>query len=150
MLEEYVPRIEGCVRRLSQAEVWQRPNAHCNSVGNLLLHLEGNVRQWILAGLDGRPNGRRRNAEFAATGDDAAPAPDDMLAALRATVTDAVGVVERLVASDLLRVRTYQGQFEETGVGAVLHVMEHFAGHAGQIYDRTKQLRAVDLRHYDL
>ena len=66
MLDEYVPRIEGCVRQLSAAELWHRANPQCNSVGNLLLHLAGNVRQWIQCGIRGDTDLRNRDSEFAA------------------------------------------------------------------------------------
>ena len=150
MLEEYVPRIEGCVRRLDRDQLWARPNERCNSVGNLLLHLEGNVRQWMLAGVGGDADRRDRDGEFAAAGGTAEHDAAALLTALRDTVTRAVDLADGLSADDLLETRLYQGRYRETGLGAVLHVMEHFSGHAGQIYDRTKQLLGVDLRHYDL
>lgn len=149
MLDEYVPRIERCVRMLGHAELWHRENARSNSIGNLLLHLEGNVRQWVLAGLGGIGDGRDRAAEFAASGA-ATAASATLLRRLRETVAESCDIVDRLSAGDMLATRTFQRKFAETGVGAVLHVLEHFSGHAGQIYAATKQMRAVDLAHYDL
>lgn len=150
MLDEYVPRIARCVSLLHPDEVWLRPGPHNNAVGNLLLHLEGNVRQWILCGLGGAEDGRDRDAEFAATAETERRDPADLVARLRATVAEAVAVVEALGPDDLLAVRSYQARYRESGVAAVLHVMEHFSGHAGQIYAFTKQQKRIDLAHYDL
>jgi uncharacterized damage-inducible protein DinB len=144
---EYVPRIARCVELLGDEGVWRRPAPNCNSAGNLLLHLCGNVTQWILTGLGGAPDRRDRPAEFAAAG--GVPAPE-LLLRLRAVVDDACDAVDGLPPSELLRERTIQGRFRETGLSAVLHVMEHFSGHAGQIYAWTKQVTGQDLRFYDL
>jgi len=150
MLDEYMPRIEKCVRSLSQSQLWQRQHSNCNAVGNLLLHLEGNVRRWILCGLDGQPDRRQRDAEFAARPETEKRAAVTLLARLRATVEEACAVVERLPDAAWLASQTYQGRYRETGVAAVLHVMEHFSGHAGQIYAFTKRVQNRDLGHYDL
>ena len=150
MLEEYVPRVARCVSLLSPQQVWHRPGPHSNSVGNLLLHLEGNVRQWVLSGLAGADDHRDRDSEFAATAESERRDPSELVERLRGTVAESVAVVEGLRADDLLAHKQYQGLFDETGVGAVLHVMEHFSGHAGQIYSHTKQTLGVDLAHYDL
>ena len=150
MLDEYVPRIAQCVEQLDPSEVWSRPSLRSNSIGNLLRHLEGNVRQWILSGVAGHPDERDRDAEFAATGETESRSPSELVARLRATVEEAVSVVEGLGPDELLERGLYQGRYDETGLGAVLHVMEHFSGHAGQIYAFTKQAKDVDLRFYDL
>jgi uncharacterized damage-inducible protein DinB len=148
VLEQYVPRIAQCVGMLTPAQVWHRAGANCNSVGNLLLHLDGNVRQWILAGIGGMADRRDRDAEFAAN--ESGHAPHELVARLRATVEEAVRIVDGLSPADLLEVRTFQQRFDETTLGAVLHVMEHFSGHAGQIYAWTKQVTGKDLKFYDL
>jgi uncharacterized damage-inducible protein DinB len=148
VLEQYVPRIAQCVGMLTPAQVWHRPNASCNSVGNLLLHLDGNVRQWIMVGIGGAEDRRERAAEFAAN--DSKQTPTQLVERLRATVQEAVEIVDGLTPTDLLEVRTFQGRFDESTLGAVLHVMEHFSGHAGQIYAYTKQVTGKDLKFYDL
>lgn len=150
MLEDYVPRIATCVALLTESEVWARPNVHCNSVGNLLRHLEGNVRQWIISGVGGGLDERDRDGEFAATLETEAVKADELVQRLRATVTEAVAIVDALGASDLLTRKQYQSLYDETGIGAVLHVMEHFSGHTGQIIALTKQAKDVDLSFYDL
>jgi uncharacterized damage-inducible protein DinB len=148
MQGEYVPRIARCVEMLGDRQVWQRPAPNCNSAGNLLLHLCGNVTQWILATFDStRRDQRDRRAEFAAEG--GVPATE-LAARLRAVVDAACAVVDGLTVEDLLAERTIQGRFRETGLAAVLHVLEHFSGHAGQIYAWTKQVTGKDLAFYDL
>lgn len=151
LLEEYLPRIGKCVDQLSEEEIWRRPGETSNSVGNLLMHLAGNVRQWILSGLGGEEDHRERPFEFAASRDEAAADAKQLMARLRETVEAAARVVDGLSVDRLLAVQDFQGgRYRFTGQQAVLHVIEHFSGHAGQIYFWTKQLRSVDLRFYDL
>ena len=150
MMDEYLPRITRCVSLLTPDELWKKSGPHNNSVANLLLHLEGNVRQWMLCGLGGAEDDRDRDGEFDATVDSERRSGAELVEALRATVAESVRVAEWLTPTDLLQEKRFQGEFEETGVGAVLHVMEHFSGHAGQIYAYTKQVKAMDLRFYDL
>ena len=127
--ETYLPRIETALETLPADRLWWRPHEDTTSVGNLLLHLEGNVRQWILSGLGGAPDGRERAAEFAAReGDDAGR----LLAALRATLEAAATTIEALEDADLERGHRIQG-FEVNGLEAVYHVVEHVSWHAGQI-----------------
>ncbi len=144
---EYVPRIARCIDLLGDADVWRRPGPNCNSVGNLLLHLCGNVWQWIVVTFDGVADQRDRPTEFATDGGQSSA---ELLARLRAVVDRACTVVDGLTVAELLRERTIQRQFRETGLAAVLHVMEHFAGHAGQVYAWTKQVTGKDLAFYDL
>lgn len=151
VLSEGVTRIRACVQRLDEAQVWSRPNPASNAIGNLLLHLEGNVRQWIVDGLGGHAGRRDRPAEFSAQGRGDAPGKEAMIATLEATVRRAVAIVEAATPTSLLTTYPFQdGKFPDTGLGCVLHVMEHFSGHAYQIFDRTKQLTGQDLRFYDL
>ena len=141
LLHYHLPRIERSVGRLSKAEVWRRPNPASNSIGNLLLHMEGNVRQWNISGLGGAPDRRRRDLEFRELG----PLPPrETLARLAQTVREAAGVLARLSAADLLRRYEIQG-FRVTGLEAAFHVAEHFAFHTGQIIYATKSLRGEDL-----
>jgi uncharacterized damage-inducible protein DinB len=144
---EYVPRIRRCVELLGEADVWSRPRDNCNSVGNLLLHLAGNTTQWILATFGDVDDRRDRAAEFAAEN---GATGTELTAHLAAVVDRACAAVDRLSPQDLLRPRVVQQTFEETGLSAVLHVLEHFSGHAGQIYAWTKQVTGKDLRFYDL
>ena len=147
LADEYVPRIRQCVARLDEADLWRRPAPNCNSVGNLLLHLAGNTRQWIHATFGAQTDDRDRDAEFAA---DTGATGTELVDRLAQVVEDACTIVEQLPAAEWLRERVVQQQFEETGLSAILHVLEHFSGHAGQIYAWTKQVTGEDLKFYDL
>jgi uncharacterized damage-inducible protein DinB len=137
----HLPRIERCLETLSREQVWWRPNKASNSAGNLVLHLAGNVRQWIVAGLGGAPDTRDRDMGFAERG----PLPSARLVrTLRSAVLDACKVLRRLTASEMAAPYTIQ-KLSVTGLNAVLHVVEHFAFHSGQIIFITKQLRSRDL-----
>jgi uncharacterized damage-inducible protein DinB len=122
-------KVRRAVESLPPDALWWRANEESNSVGNLLLHLAGNVRQWIVSGVGGAPDTRYRAAEFEArTGPDAAT----LLAALDAVLDEADDVLARLTAADLASSRSIQGR-DVTVLEAVYHVVEHFSGHVGQI-----------------
>ena len=138
----YLPRIVACLKQLSSEEIWWRPNEASNSVGNLVLHLTGNVRQWIVSGLGGAADVRERDREFSERG----PLPRGVLMRrLRQTVEQACHVLKTLRREDLARVHTIQ-KFRVTGMEATFHVAEHFSHHAGQIILLTKLLTASDLK----
>jgi hypothetical protein len=143
-LEQLMERTETCIGKLTPEQVWKRGSEQQNAIGNLLLHLNGNVRQWILAGLGGAPDARARDREFAAR--QGAP-PSELLANLRSTVRQAVAVLGGLTAQQLLERTTIQG-YEGTKLAAVYHVVEHFAGHTFQIMFITKLLTGEDLGFY--
>ena len=137
----HLPRILRCLQLLPEADIWWRPNKASNSVGNLVLHLEGNLRQWILSGLGGALDRRQRDREFSERG----PLPRHILAArLRKAVEEACRVIARLPARELPRARRIQ-RFRVTGFEAISHVTEHFAFHTGQIIYVTKLRRGRDL-----
>jgi uncharacterized damage-inducible protein DinB len=144
-LTHYLGQIERCAGLLTTEQLWNRPNAHVNSVANLILHLTGNVRQWILGGVGGEMVERDRPAEFAAR--DGRPA-SEVVPPLRDAVERAIATMRGLDALRLAEPRTIQGYPVRVGV-AVLHVVEHFAYHAGQIVHATKWLADVDLSLYD-
>ncbi len=142
--EANTSRVETCLAQLSQAQVWQRPNAASNSIGNLVLHLCGNIGQYILASLAQQPDTREREAEFAAQG---GYHKAELLAHLQDTSQQAVAVMRQATEEELLRVRTVQG-FEMSGIGVILHAVEHYSYHVGQIAFWTKALLDRDLGFY--
>lgn len=147
LMTEQLPRIRHCLAILGRDQVWQRPAPNCNSIGNLVLHLCGNTTQWILATFGVVRDQRDRDAEFAADGGvDAAT----LGARLGEVYGRACDTVDALSVDELLRERTVQGRYRESGLSAVLHVLEHSSGHAGQIYAWTKQVTGEDLCFYDL
>ena len=144
LVEQYWPRLRACVESLTDEQVWWRPNDAANSIGNLLLHLEGNVRQWLIAPFDRLPDERNRPAEFAAR--DVVPA-SALLANLNATMRRAADVLTRLTEADLRATFEIQG-YTVSGLDAVYQVVEHFGLHYGQIAYITKSLRGQDLGFY--
>src|SRR5712671_7457237 len=128
-MEQYWPRMRACVESLTEEQVWWRPNEASNSVGNLLLHLNGNVRQWLVASFNGGEETRNRPAEFAQR--QVIPAAA-LLRILGATVEEASVVLSRLTEADLISPRHIQG-YTVTGLYAIYHVVEHFGMHYGQI-----------------
>ena len=143
---EYLPRIRGCVERLGAEDLWWRPNEASNSIGNLLLHLEGNLRQWIVSGVGGAPDVRRRPEEF----DRRNPAPpSELLDRLAVAVAEADRVLERFDPATLHEHRTIQGR-EVTALEAIYHAVEHFGMHTGQITYIAKLRSGEDLGFYEV
>ncbi|MBK7935926.1 MAG: DUF1572 family protein [Lewinellaceae bacterium] len=143
-LEENTPRIEKCLAELTEAEVWQRPNLASNSIGNLILHLCGNITQYAISSLGNLPDARNRDAEFAAMG---GFSKAELLEKLRATVRQAVRTIRQASDAELLHVRSVQG-FNMSGIGIIVHVCEHYSYHTGQIAFWTKLLKDKDLGFY--
>lgn len=144
LLEQYWPRLRKAVEPLSLEQIWWRPNEASNSIGNLILHLNGNVWQWLVASFNGIEDKRNRPAEFSATGDLSA---DDLLARLGETIEEAAKVLARLTPDELHATYEIQG-YTVSGLRAVYQVVEHFALHYGQIVYITKALEGRDLGFY--
>jgi hypothetical protein len=140
--EKYLPRVVRCLQSLSEKEIWWRPNTASNAAGNIVLHLCGNLRQWVISGLGGAPDVRARDQEFSERG----PIPRrTLIKQLKTTVREACEITDRLSAETLLQDFSIQG-FRVSGLVAILHVYEHFAYHAGQITYITKLRCGQDLR----
>ncbi len=150
MLDEYVPRIRKCTEILSEDQAWIVPGPFNNSVANLLMHLAGNVRQWILCGLGGDQDQRDRPFEFSGSRDQVDTPISALMDRLEKTVQQAAAVVDNVTVDRWLEEMKFQERYAETVVGAVIHVVEHFSSHAGQIYAFTKQVTGKDLKFYDL
>ena len=146
LAEDLLPKIERCVELLADEQIWWRANDESNSIGNLLLHLSGNVRQWIVCGLGGADDLRDRDAEF---GQRELIPRTELLAKLRLTVSEAVSTLARFDAERLLDRYTIQSN-DVSALEAILHVVEHFSMHTGQIILLTKQLTARDMHFYEL
>jgi uncharacterized damage-inducible protein DinB len=143
-LAENLDRIEACVPKLSDDVLWARESENENAVGNLLLHLEGNLRQWILSGIGGAPNTRHRPSEFSAR---SGATGSTLVATLRAVVHEAVRVIRTLPPARLTDAVTIQGD-DTTVLAAIFHVVEHFSGHTYQIILLTKRATHEDLGFY--
>jgi hypothetical protein len=127
-------RIKHCLGQLNDGQVWWRSNPSHNSIGNLILHLCGNVSQWIIAGLGGAADIRDRPAEFAERG----PIPkNELQRSLDAVVTEATEVLGELTASQMVEARRIQG-YNVTGLGAIFSSIPHFRGHTQEIIHMTR------------
>ena len=144
LLHQYWPRLRKCVEPLTEEQIWWRPNPSSNSVGNLVLHLNGNVRQWLVDSFNKHEDQRDRPAEFAAAGNLSAAA---ILEKLSATLAEAGIVLDRLTEADLVAPYEIQG-YHVHGLDAVYQAVEHFGLHYGQIAYITKTLTGQDLGFY--
>ena len=141
-LTELFGRIATCVDQLSPEQIWARGNANENAVGNLVLHLAGNVGQWILCGVGGAEDRRDRDGEFDAR------SGENVLDRLRPVVEEAVALIASLPYSRLAERKTIQKLYDVTVLEAIYHVVEHFSMHTGQIIFATKLLTGTDLGFY--
>ncbi|MCA9242632.1 MAG: DUF1572 family protein [Phycisphaerales bacterium] len=144
-LDENMAQIRRCAGLLSIEALWSRANGHCNAVGNLILHLTGNVRQWIVASIGGQPFERRRQAEF----DQRHPTPAaELMPALDDVIRSAKEII-RAQTTETLPIRHQIQAYDVDRMTAIFHVVEHFSGHTGQIVHMTKALLDVSLSVYD-
>ena len=143
-LNQYEARIETCLDKLTYEQIWARGAERQNAVGNLVLHLFGNLAQWILSGVGGAPDHRDRDAEFAARGDVSA---DELKLRLRESVKETVAVIAALTPEQLAERIAVQG-YDVSKLHAVYHVVSHFSEHAGQIIFATKLFTSDDLGFY--
>jgi Protein of unknown function (DUF1572) len=135
-LREALDKIKHCIGQLTEAQIWLRPQPVLNSIGNLMLHLAGNLTQWVAIGVGGGEDKRNRPAEFAERG----PIPvADLLARLEDAVNKSAAACEHATAAELARVRRIQG-FEVSGIGALFHSIPHFRGHTQEIIHMTRAL----------
>jgi hypothetical protein len=144
LLEQYWPRLRTCVESLKDEQVWWRPNDVSNSIGNLILHLNGNVSQWLVAPFDHDEDTRNRPAEFAQR--ERIPKAE-LLQRLGSTLDRVARILPGISESELLATYEIQG-YTVTGLHAVYQVIEHFGLHYGQILYVTKMLRGEDLGFY--
>ena len=144
LFDQHWPRIKTCVESLTTEQIWWRPNEASNSIGNLLLHLNGNVSQWIVTSFNHGEDKRNRPAEFAAKEGGTAK---ELLDRLGATLDEATQVLDRLTPAELLAKYEVQG-YHTNGLYVVYHVVEHFGMHYGQIAYITKLLSGKDLGFY--
>lgn len=142
-LTQLYERIETCLNKLGPEQVWARGGENQNAAGNLVLHLNGNVRQWILSGVGGAPDNRVRDLEFSTRRGESAAA----MGQLRDAVNRATEVLRTLPPARLAERVTIQGH-EVTVLEAIFHVVEHFSGHTAQIIFITKMLTGEDLGFY--
>ncbi len=140
-LQELASRIDTCLARLNQEQIWARNGEHENAVGNLVLHLCGNVSQWIISSIGGAPDNRQREAEFSARGN---VNGKELRERLATTLSQATAVISALNIKRLSDRVVIQGT-DVSVLDAIYHVVEHFSMHAGQIIFITKMRTAAPL-----
>lgn len=143
--DDFLPRIRVAVDKLTDEQVWWRPNEASNSIGNLMLHLSGNVSQWIVGGVGKQQVTRDRPREFA---ERAGIPKHELLTTLTSSVDAAVKILGRLDPATLDERRMIQGN-DVTVFYAIYHVVEHFSMHTGQILMLSKMITAEDLKLYE-
>jgi uncharacterized damage-inducible protein DinB len=143
--EDFFPRIRVAVEHLTDEQVWWRPNEASNSIGNLMLHLRGNMMQWIVNGVGGKPFVRDREKEFS---ERSVLPRQKLVAMLEDAVAQSATVLRQLDPATLNTRKAIQGN-DVTVLEAVYHVVEHFSMHTGQILLLTKMLTSKDLQLYE-
>lgn len=144
-MDESTRMIKKSLAEISEDEVWQKPNPSLNSIANLMLHLCGNISQYVISSLGETEDKRNRDDEFSVTG---GLTKDELFTKLESVVDDAKRVIFNVTPNQLVKMRSVQG-FSFSGVGIILHAVEHYSYHTGQIAFWVKQLKNKDLGFYD-
>lgn len=144
VFQESYERIYKCLSMINEADLWRTPNQSIPSIGNLILHLCGNARQWILSGLGGRADNRNRDQEFIVQTNIKKAELVFLLESVKVNIRQ---TLEELKDADISRKYSIQG-FDVTGFSAMIHVIEHFSYHTGQITTLTKWLTNKKTDYY--
>ncbi len=140
-LEDMTRCMDACLSRLTVAQIWERHGVHENAVGNLVLHLCGNMRQWVISGVGGAVDVRNRDAEFSADG---GMSTSELMGRFAGTVAEAREVITALSVERLTERITPQGR-DVSVLEAIYQVVGHVQQHVGQIILLTKQMTGTDL-----
>jgi len=143
-ISESTAKLTTCLDELEEVEIWKRPNPHSNAVGNIILHLCGNIRQYAISSLGNTEDMRERDKEFSAV---SGYSKSELIKKLITTVEEAKNIIQNTDSSELLRKRKVQG-FYHSGIGIIIHVTEHYSYHTGQIIFWTKLLKDKDMGFY--
>jgi len=144
MIEEGLTRIIKCVEILDEKDLWYKHNESSNSVGNLILHLSGNVRQYVVSGIAGQKDSRERDSEFNI---ESKIGKEELIENLKQALYEANGIVAGLKEEELKASKEVQG-FGLTVLSILIHVIEHFSYHVGQITYFTKYFKDTDTAYY--
>jgi uncharacterized damage-inducible protein DinB len=146
LMDSLLPKLIQCLSLLPEEEIWKRPNKNVNSVGNIVLHLSGNIRQWITSGIGDAGDKRMRQEEFR---QDVSFLKSELISMIQKTVKEADEVLSQFDIHQLGEIKTIQG-FEETCMEAIYHGVEHFSYHVGQVIHMTKTVLDIDLKFTQL
>ena len=138
------PRIKTCIDMLSDTELWLRSNSSSNSIGNLVLHLCGNMTQYIVSALGNNEDNRDRDSEFSAKDGFTAA---ELLEKMKEVNDRCIKIISALDDKQLTADYEVQG-YTMSGIAIVIHVTEHYSYHTGQIVFLTKSLKDTDTGFY--
>lgn len=144
-LQESLDKIIKCLAHFDDQSIWHRSNENSLSIANQLLHLSGNITQYIISGLGKLPDNRNRDAEFAAR---SGYTKNILVDNFRKVVEDALRIIQNSSVDDLLNIKSVQG-FNLSGTGIIIHVVEHLSYHTGQIVAYTKEKINQPMGFYD-
>lgn len=144
-INENPERLRICLAKLSEEQVWQRPNESSNSVANLILHLCGNLTQYVISSIGGEADHRERELEFSKR---SGYSKSGLLVLFEETIQKATDILKKADETELLRTR-YVQCYEMTGLACAIHACEHLSYHVGQIALITKLLVDEDLGFYE-
>lgn len=143
-LGESTRMIKISLAAVEEENIWKKPNESSNSIGNQILHICGNMTQYIIASLGNQDDLRKRDEEFSTT---AGYSKKELILKLEDTVNKAKSVLNNCNSEQLLKKRVVQG-FSLSGIGIILHAVEHYSYHTGQIAFWTKLMVNKDLGFY--
>lgn len=143
-IDDNTKKLKVSLNKLDEADIWKRPNEHSNSVGNLLLHLSGNIRQWVISSLGNVEDTRQRDTEFSAN---SGYSKSELTEKLFSTIEEAKEIIKNINVKEILKERKVQG-YSYSGIHIIIHVTEHYSYHTGQIIFWVKLLKDKDLGFY--
>lgn len=143
-LKENTPRIQKCLDLLSEDQIWFQANGETNSIANLILHLSGNIGQYLISSLGEEKDFRNRDLEFSTR---EGFSKKTLFNKISETCERAILAIENCRPEHFTKSRNVQG-FELTGIGICIHAAEHYSYHTGQIALLTKLMLEKDLGFY--
>jgi uncharacterized damage-inducible protein DinB len=143
-IDENTVKVKSCMKALDENEIWFHPNAHVNSVGNTILHLCGNIRQYVISSIGGKTDIRERDLEFSTRG---GSTNAELVLKLSETLEEAKSVIISATEENLLRQQVVQ-KTSYSGIGIIIHITEHYSYHTGQIILLTKLFKNMDMGFY--
>ena len=144
VFDESYTRIFKCLDQLDEVQIWHQFNENSNSIGNLILHLHGNVRQWMMSTFNHSVDIRKRSLEFLKESRITTIELKKLLLELKEELEIVLEKIKKEELEKEYKVQVYT----ENGVSIFVHVIEHFSYHTGQIALITKLLADKDLEFY--
>ena len=144
IIECGIYRIISCMEKLKEDQLYYRPNENSNSINNQVLHLDGNVRQWLIATMSNTGDSRQRIMEFDPNN---RKSKSELITILNQLEKEIRGILMNIESVDLTEIQAVQC-YNESNLSIIVHVIEHFSYHVGQITYITKMLLDIDTEYY--